>query len=45
MPSDCLVESASKRANSIRGRGIDIYTAVDSGLFFPDEELESYPEK
>lgn len=42
MLSDRLVQNASERANSIRGRGIDIYTAVDPGLFFPDEELESY---
>lgn len=45
MSSDFLVQDASKRANLIRSRGIDIYTAVhtvDPGLFFPDEELESY---
>ncbi len=45
MSSDCLVQSASKRANSIRGLGIDIYTdvhSVETGLFYPGEELESY---
>lgn len=43
-PGD-LVQSAHRRADSIRTHGLDIYADVDAlqpAVFFPDRELEAY---
>lgn len=42
---DDFVNSATRRAGSIRERGLDLYEpfeTVDPSLFFPDDELEAY---